>query len=190
MRSEPYIQIGSAQQARSVGDSQLTTGAEGEGEEVQHGGANDRGDVLIRGLWEPQMDGIVDVRITDTDLKSQRHLDVEKVLAKHEREKKSQYLQPCLQQRRHFTPFICSVDGILAKEASAMMKRLGRLISAKWDMPLSQVMSFIKIKLSIAILRAAHHCIRGSRIPAKAMSIGHTAFKDGAGLMLPQKTTF
>ena len=33
----------------------------------------------------------------------------------HEREKKKKYLQACLDHRCHFTPFVVSCDGVLAK---------------------------------------------------------------------------
>ena len=34
-----------------------------------------------------------------------------------EREKKKKYLQACLDQRRHFSPFVVSCDGFLGNEA-------------------------------------------------------------------------
>jgi hypothetical protein len=48
----------------------------------------DRGDILIRGLWARGMDCIVDVRIITDDAKSNRSKDLAKVSAAHEREKK------------------------------------------------------------------------------------------------------
>jgi hypothetical protein len=49
----------------------------------------ERGDVLIRGFWARGTDCIIDVRITDTDGKSNRSKDPYKVLEAHdEREKK------------------------------------------------------------------------------------------------------
>ena len=34
------------------------------------------------------------------------------------------YLEACLQQRRHFSPFIASVDGLLGVEATNTLKRI------------------------------------------------------------------
>jgi hypothetical protein len=48
----------------------------------------DRGDLLIRGLWARGTDCTIDVRVTDTDAKSNLSKDPAKVLANHEREKK------------------------------------------------------------------------------------------------------
>jgi hypothetical protein len=64
----------------------------------------DRGDLSIRGLWNCGTDCIIDVRVTDTDAKSNLSKDPAKVLKAHEQENKRKYLAPCIAQRRHFTP--------------------------------------------------------------------------------------
>jgi hypothetical protein len=45
-----------------------------------------------------------------------------KVLAQQECEKKKKYLTACLEQRKHFTPFVISTDGLLDHE---VLKGLG-----------------------------------------------------------------
>ena len=59
--------------------------------------ANDgkRGDILLRGLFNRGTDCIIDVRVTDLDSKSYRNTDPEKVLQRHEKQKKGKYLQAC-----------------------------------------------------------------------------------------------
>ena len=52
----------------------------------------ERGDVLIRGLWQKGTDAIIDVRITALDAKTYISRSPMKVLAQHEREKKWKYL--------------------------------------------------------------------------------------------------
>jgi hypothetical protein len=84
----------------------------------------ERGDILIRGFWKQGTDCILDVCVTDTDAKSYCKCPPEKVLESQEREKKRKYLEKCLQQRRHFTPFVVSVNGLLGKEAKTFFKRL------------------------------------------------------------------
>jgi hypothetical protein len=89
--------------------------------------SEDRGDILVRGLWARRTDCIIDVRITDVDAKSQRSKDPLKVLEAHEREKKKKYLEACLEQRRHFSPFVASTDGLLGKESQTLLKKLSAL---------------------------------------------------------------
>jgi len=144
----------------------------------------DRGDLLIRGLWARGTDCILDIRVTDTDAKSNRSKDPGKVLAAHEREKKKKYLQPCLEQRRHFTPFVTSTDGLIGKEGKTVLKRLSALIAEKWDKPYSEVCGYVNAKMSIAIVRATHLCLRGSRVPTSQMSNRRPEWEDQAGLSL------
>jgi hypothetical protein len=144
---------------------------------------DDRGDILIRGFWDPGTDCIIDVRVTDMDQPSQIATDPAKVLRKHENEKKRKYLQACLEQRRHFSPFVVSTDGLLGREASCFAKRLSQKLAIKWHRPLSHVTGYVKTRLSIAIIRATHLCLRGSRIPTHKMS-RQPLWEDGAGLAL------
>ncbi len=148
--------------------------------------SEERGDVLIRGLWARGTDCIIDVRITDTDSKSQRSKDPMKVLESHEREKKKKYLGPCLEQRRHFTPFVVSSDGLIGKEANSLLKMLSSKLAEKSGKPYSQVCGYVKARMSIAIVRATHLCLRGSRIPTSQMSNRRPEWEDGAGIELFQ----
>ena len=129
-------------------------------------------------------DCIIDVRMTDLDCNSNRSKDPEKVLAAHEREKKRKYLEPCLEQRRHFTPFVASTDGLLGKEASTLLKRLAAELAEKSGKSYAEVSGFVRARISIAIVRATHRCLRGSRIPTSTMSDRRTQWEDGAGLGL------
>jgi hypothetical protein len=76
---------------------------------------DNRGDILLCGFWACGTDCSVDIRVTDTDAKLYRHRDPAKVIATQEKEKKRKYLKPCPKQQRHFTPFVCSTDGLLSE---------------------------------------------------------------------------
>ena len=147
--------------------------------------ANDgqRGDVLVRGLFQRGTECIIDVRVTDLDSISQRSTDPDKVLRKHEKQKKSKYLQACLEQRRTFCPFVVSTDGVLGFEANCLMKRIAAKLAVKWKLPYSQLCGLVRARMSIAIARATHLCIRGSRIPASRTS-NSIQWMDGAGVGL------
>jgi hypothetical protein len=144
---------------------------------------DDRGDLLIRGFWARGTDVIVDVRVTDTDSKSYRSRDPHKVLAAQENEKKKKYLQACLEQRRHFTPFAVSTDGLIGREAGELLKRLSLRLADKWARPYSVVRGFVNTRMSIAIVRATHLCLRGSRVPHTQIS-RRPLWEDRAGLGL------
>jgi hypothetical protein len=82
-----------------------------------------------------------------------------KVLETHEREKKKKYLEPCLEQRRHFTPFVVSTDGLIGKEAKTLLKKLSARLAEKTRKQYSQVCGFVNARMSIAIVRATHLCL-------------------------------
>lgn len=57
---------------------------------------DDRGDLAVHRFWKNGRATIFNVRITDTEDASYRNRDPAKILACHEKEKKSKYLEPCL----------------------------------------------------------------------------------------------
>jgi len=143
----------------------------------------DRGDLLIRGFWEGSTDTIIDVRVTNLDSKSYKNLPPKKALERQEKEKKKKYCKPCENQRRHFTPFVVSTDGIFGFEARAFLKRLAKLLAEEWEKPYPTVGGFINTRMSIALVRATNRCIRDSRIPVSSMS-NRFCWEGGAGLGL------
>jgi hypothetical protein len=142
-----------------------------------------RGDVSIRGLWNRGTDCIIDVRVTDTDAKSNLSKDPAKVLEAHEKEKKKKYLGACLEQRRTFTPFVVSTDGLIGKEAKTLLKKLSTLLAEKWGSR-TRKCGYVNARISIAIVRATHICLRGSRVPSSQMSYRRPQWEDKAGISL------
>ena len=81
---------------------------------------------MIRGLWESGTDALIDVQLVNVDAKSHRNREAEAILKTAERTKKRKHLTDCQQQRRHFTPFVVSTDGMLGYEANSLIKRLAK----------------------------------------------------------------
>jgi hypothetical protein len=140
-----------------------------------------RADISVRGVYESQVEASLDIRVTDTDAESFKLKSVLQVLKTHETEKKRKYKKACEERRWHFTPFVCSVDGALGKEAVGFLKRLAHKLAIKWHSSYSVVMGFVRARLSLAILRATALCIRGSR---KSVAGIRFALDDGAGMCL------
>ncbi|CAB9509589.1 expressed unknown protein [Seminavis robusta] len=116
--------------------------------------SEERGDLLIRGLWQRGTDGIIDVRVINLDAASHCRKDPDKVLCNGERDKKSKYLDVCLSQRRHFSPFVVSADGLLGAEAEALAKRISAWLAAsKVATPLLS-----GVWLPVALYQSPLHC--------------------------------
>ena len=75
----------------------------------------------------------MDACITNTDAKTYQSKDPLKVLASHEKNKKKKYLALCLAQQHHFTPFVVSADGLLGREADAVVCKLAFTYAEKTD---------------------------------------------------------
>ena len=80
--------------------------------------------LLIRGLWTQGTDSIHNMRVVNTDAVSYQYKTPEKCLETADHEKKRKYLNTCLNERRHFTPFFASMDSLLGVKAEATLKRI------------------------------------------------------------------
>ena len=116
-------------------------------------GAEARGDVLVHDLWEGGSWCVLDIRITDTDAPSYKHISSAKVLERAAKAKKAKYLQPCLDRRRNFTPLVYSVDGMACNEAMAFEKQIACLLAEKWDQLYSDMLDYIRGRMGTAIIR-------------------------------------
>ena len=88
----------------------------------------------------------------------------EKVLLKHEREKKRAYSQRIMNvEHGTFTPLVFSVTGAEGPETSTFHRHLATKIANKTEERYEKIITLIRCKLSFLILRSALTCIRGSR---------------------------
>ena len=126
--------------------------------------SHERGDLLLRGLFTPGTDCIIDVSIIDLNAPSYRNRSFETVLKQAERNKKRQYLKACHAQRRDFAPFIVSTDGVLAPEAHSILNHIAQKLALKWQQPYSTCRSYLSARFSITLARACNRCLRGSRL--------------------------
>ena len=124
------------------------------------------------------------MRVVNTDALSYLKKALEKSLHNAERDQKKMYLEACLQQRRHFSPFVASVDGLLGVEATATLKRISSCLATKWRKPYSKTCGYVKSRVAITLVRATHRCLRGSRVPAHRISVQKPQWDDGARLNL------
>ncbi len=91
-----------------------------------------RGDACAHGFWQCGRSAIFDVRTMDTQSLSYQNKDYQKILKQQEKEKKNQYLRPCLEMWKDFTPLVYSVDGIAWREATNAEKCLAYHLLEKW----------------------------------------------------------
>ena len=80
----------------------------------------------------------------------------EKCVQTAQKEKKWKYLEACLQKRRHFSPFIFSVDVLLIDEAEAALKRISSRLATKCKQPYYKTCGYVNIRVAITLVRATH----------------------------------
>ena len=128
-----------------------------------------RDDVLVHGLWERGSGCVLGIRITDTDTPSYKDISSAKVLERAAKAKKSKYLQPCLDQRRSFTPLVYLVDEMACKEAKAFEKRITCLLAEKWDRPYSEMVGYMQVRMGMVIIRSNTVLLRRARVHKRTM---------------------
>eukprot|EP01068_Selenidium_serpulae_P018146 Selendium_serpulae@DN6439_c2_g1_i10.p1 len=134
-------------------------------------------DLRVRGVFGFQKEALFDVRVTDTDAPSKLLKTPAQDLADQETEKKRHYKQALEHLNMDFIPFVVSVDGAMGVEAKTTIQTIARRLCIKWNSGYSKTVSWVKTRMSFAILRATHYCIRGSRIKWRSLGV-----VDGLGL--------
>ena len=61
------------------------------------------------------------------------------------------YLEACLHQRRHLSPFVASVDGLLEMEATSTLKRIASRLATEWKQSYSKTCGYVKIRITITL---------------------------------------
>ena len=137
------------------------------GEELNRGAntASDaRLDIIVRGFWERQRYAFFDVRVCHPNADSYRDMDPDQIFRQHEIEKQRQYASRVLEvEQATFTPLVFSTTGGLAVECKRYYSRLAELVTTKKGENYATTMSWIREKVSFALLRSALLCLRGSR---------------------------
>ena len=104
-------------------------------EEVPHsrGIPETRIDMSIWGIWEIQIEAIIDVRLWYADAKTWKTEWMDNILPLWIKLDKGKHMQYCCDQQNHFSLFVLVVDGMMVKEAQAVLAALSWLLAAKMD---------------------------------------------------------
>ena len=141
------------------------------GEELARGtnqAPDARLDVHCRGFWERQRAAFFDIRVCHPNAESYRDLSPKQIHRIHENEKKRKYNSRVTEiEQGTFTPLVFTTTGGMADECLRYHSRLAALLSAKKQENYATTISWVRAKVSFAILRSALLCLRGSRTPRR-----------------------
>ena len=145
------------------------------GETLNHGAnkaPDARLDIHARGFWERQRSAFFDVRVCLPNADSYRDFTSKQIYKKHENEKKRQYAERVMEiEQGTFTPLIFTTTGGMTDESVKYHSRLAELIANKKGESYSSAISWIRAKVSFAIVRSAILYLRGSRSRRRQLDI-------------------
>lgn len=122
-----------------------------------------------------------DVRVFHPHAQSYLNTALEKCYRDQEQGKRRQYERRVREvERASFTPLVFASTGGSAPAATVFLKRLASLLSAKREIPYGITISWLRVRLSFALLRSSILCIRGSRKPRSAPLIAHAPLPEVA----------
>ena len=122
-------------------------------------------DIRARGFWRSGQNSFFDVRVTNADCSSQQNMSLKAILRKHELEKKRGYNKRIMEEEHgSFTPLIFTTTGVMGHECDKFYKCLAEKVSEKQNEKYSDVVRFLRVKLSYMALKSTLICLRGSRV--------------------------
>ena len=88
-----------------------------------------RGDVMIPGLWDCQVNTIIDIKLADADADTYNYDPMTSLLARWEKIKKDKHGKHWHYQWKHFSLFVLSVDVMLGREYLVVLSQLSRVMA-------------------------------------------------------------
>ena len=121
-------------------------------------------DIRARGFWAREQSAFFDVRVCHPNADSYKNLTPEQIYKFHENDKKRLYSSRVLEvERGTFTPLVFTTTGGMSNECQRYHSRLAELLAVKKQESYASTITWIRTRVSFAILRSALVCLRGSR---------------------------
>ena len=123
-------------------------------------------DIAARSFWVSGQKAFFDIRVFNPLAIRYRNSKISKACETNEREKKRQYNQRVLDvEHGCFTPIVFTAMGGMGREARAFYKRLADLLADNRKEDCSVTTTWMRRKISFALMKSVILCLRGSRVP-------------------------
>ena len=130
-----------------------------------------RVDIRAEGFWTSAQVAFFDIRVFHPSAPSYRKKELSAVYRLHENAKKREYGARIREvERGAFTPLVLSTTGGMARECTVFYKRLADRLAYKRKTNYSLVMTWLRCRISFALLRSAIRALRGSRSSTTALA--------------------
>ena len=123
-------------------------------------------DIGARGFWISGQKAFFDVRVFSPLAGRYRNSKISNACELNANEKKRQYNQRVLNiEHGSFCPLVFTAMGGMGRECKLFYKRLAELIADSRKEEISKTTTWIRRKVTFALMRSVVLCLRGSRIP-------------------------
>ena len=82
-------------------------------------------------LWDSQVNAIIDVKLVDSDTYTYKYKPMTLPLDRWENINKYKHGKHCHDQRKYFSPFVLSVDGMLERESLVVIYQFSQVMAEK-----------------------------------------------------------
>ena len=105
-----------------------------------------------------------DVRVFNPLARRYENLELQKCYELNEKEKKKSYNSRILEiEHGSLTPLVFSAMGGMGRECQKFYSRLSQMIAEKKSTSLALTSAWVRRKITFAMMRTLHMCVRGSR---------------------------
>ena len=137
------------------------------------------------GFWIPGVTAFFDIQVMHANSRSNQGKHTATIFKEQENEKKRKYNQRVIDvEMGTFTPLVFGTNRGMGLDCQNFLRTLANKLSSKNNEPYASVISWLRIQHWLAILRALHRCIRGSRYPFKSHEVSEDFTLAVAGLHL------
>ena len=139
----------------------------------QHKSANTKNearlDIKADSFWRRGKTAFFDVRVTHVNSQTNANKTTSTIFREHEQAKKREYMERVLEvEHASFTPLIIGTNGGMGDECQRFVSALSSKLAEKQNEKYSDIISWLRIRLSIEVIRSTLLCVRGSRTPFRS----------------------
>ena len=118
---------------------------------------------------DTRSNGILCLRVTHVNSRSNQGKHTATIFKEQENEMKRKYNQRVMDvEMGTFTPVVFGTNEGMGLDCQNFLRTLANKLSSKHNEPYGKVISWLRIQLSLGILRIVHRCVRDSRYPFKS----------------------
>jgi hypothetical protein len=129
-----------------------------------------RSDICVLGFYSKMRRAYFDITAFSPYARSTKNQSLAQLFRSREKRKRHEYGERIHQvDHGDFTPLVFCTSGGMGPEAEVVIKRLGHQLAERQELSPSVTISWLRCRISFAILRSALVCLRGSR-PLKRLS--------------------